>query len=276
MTVRVHHLNAGTMRPPGGRLVDGRPGLLRRSELVCHCLLVDTGSELVLVDTGIGLQGARRPAEWLGSQFVLLTNPARDEELTAHRQIERLGYSPSDVGHIVLTHLDLDHAGGLADFPQATVHVYGRELKALHSETGLAGRTRYRQAHFAHGPKFSAYDEDGDDWFGFASVRQLTGLPPEIVLVPLIGHTRGHAGVAVDTGKGWLLHAGDAYFFHGQLDPMGARHTPGLRVFERLVQTERGPRIENLHRLRALNAEHGDEVTVFSAHDATELERSLG
>lgn len=28
-----------------------------------------------------------------------------------------------DVRHIVLTHLDFDHAGGLDDFPEATVHM---------------------------------------------------------------------------------------------------------------------------------------------------------
>ncbi|MGP3965322.1 hypothetical protein ACTWPT_56180 [Nonomuraea sp. 3N208] len=44
-------------------------------------------------------------------------------------------------------------------------------------------------------------------------MRQLNGLPPEILLIPLAGHSRGHSGVAVDTGATWLLHAGDAYFF---------------------------------------------------------------
>ena len=47
-----------------------------------------------------------------------------------------------DAGTIVLTHLDLDHAGGLADFPQATVHVSATELRALQapraSSTGCA------------------------------------------------------------------------------------------------------------------------------------------
>jgi glyoxylase-like metal-dependent hydrolase (beta-lactamase superfamily II) len=51
---------------------------------------------------------------------------------------------------------------------------------------------------------------------GFEAVRDLDGLPPEILLVPLAGHTWGHSAVAIDTGDGWLLHAGDAYFFRGE------------------------------------------------------------
>ncbi|GAA5036220.1 hypothetical protein [Actinopolymorpha pittospori] len=61
--MRVHHLNCGTMRPLGGRLIDGRGGFLHRAELVCHCLLVETGDELVLVDTGMGSPSVERPGE---------------------------------------------------------------------------------------------------------------------------------------------------------------------------------------------------------------------
>jgi glyoxylase-like metal-dependent hydrolase (beta-lactamase superfamily II) len=112
----------------------------------------------------------------------------------------------------------------------------------------------------------------GAPWFGFESVRELDGLPPEILIVPLGGHTRGHAGVAVDTGDGWLLNAGDAYFHHGELD--ADPHCPrGIGAFEAVVQTERRARLDNQERLRTLVRDHGSEVTVFSAHDSTEYHR---
>ncbi|MDP9188088.1 MAG: MBL fold metallo-hydrolase, partial [Actinomycetota bacterium] len=52
--MEVHHLNCGTMCPRGARLVAGRGGLLEESPIVAHCLLVEAGDELVLVDTGYG------------------------------------------------------------------------------------------------------------------------------------------------------------------------------------------------------------------------------
>ncbi|HEY1969164.1 MAG TPA: MBL fold metallo-hydrolase, partial [Pseudonocardia sp.] len=171
--MRVHHLNCGTMRPIGGTLLDGRPGLARRSELVCHCLLLESDAGLVLVETGIGTPSVDRPAEWLGRRFQLLTAPQRSAAQTAVGQIARLGFDPSDVRHVVLTHLDLDHAGGLIDFPAATVHVYHAELDAMRGAKTAAERLRYRAVQFAHGPRFRPYEADGEPWFGFEAVREL-------------------------------------------------------------------------------------------------------
>jgi glyoxylase-like metal-dependent hydrolase (beta-lactamase superfamily II) len=271
--MRVHHFNGGTLRPLGGRLIDGRGGFLHRAEMICHCLLVDTGAELVLIETGMGSPSVRRPGEWLGKRFVQLTSPRPRLEETAAEQVKRLGYAVEDVRHIVLTHLDLDHAGGLVDFPHATVHVFAEELRTLESPRNPVERWRYRDIQFAHGPMWSSYSEFGEKWFGFEAVRELKGLPPEILLIPLAGHTRGHAGVAVATDDGWLLNAGDAYFFHGELDPVRPHCPPGLAVFERRVQTIAGPRKENQQRLRELVRDH-PEVTVFSAHDPVELRRA--
>jgi glyoxylase-like metal-dependent hydrolase (beta-lactamase superfamily II) len=85
--------------------------------------------------------------------------------------------------------------------------VYADELRAFEQPRDNAERTRYRSVQFAHNPKWSSYRDLGEPWFGFTAVREFDGLPPEIMLIPLAGHTRGHAGVAVDTGDGWLLHA---------------------------------------------------------------------
>lgn len=257
--MRVHHLNCGTLRPPGGGLIDGERGFARRARMVCHCLLLETGTGLVLVDTGMGTPAVTRPREWLGTPFVRLVNPVAAESESAVAQVRRLGFDPADVRHVVLTHLDLDHAGGLVDVPDATVHVYARELRALEQPADAGERMRYRRIQFAHGPKFTAYSEHGEPWFGFDAVRALTGLPPEILLVPLAGHTRGHAGVAIDTGDGWLLGAGDSYFFHGQLDSVRPHCPPGLATFERMAQSDGQARLHNQERLRELVARHGDE-----------------
>ena len=35
--------------------------------------------------------------------------------------------------------------------------------------------------------------------------------------MPLVGHSRGHTGIAIHGDEGWLLHCGDAYFHHGEV-----------------------------------------------------------
>lgn len=275
MTMRVHHLNCATLRPPGGRLISGTAGPAR---LVCHCLLIEAPDGLVLVDTGFGLQTIATPRQQLGRQFVSMVRPMFDPEETAVRQVVRLGYAVEDVRHLVVTHLDLDHAGGLPDFPAAQVHVHEAELQAATAPRTPRERNRYRSAQWAHGPQWVTHGADGEDWYGFRAVRDLPGLPPEILLVPLAGHTRGHSGVAVRVDDGprqWLLHAGDAYFFRGQVDRDGPPTPKGLGFFQRLVDTDRATRLANQSRLRDLAHGHGD-VAVFSAHDPTEYDRLRG
>jgi glyoxylase-like metal-dependent hydrolase (beta-lactamase superfamily II) len=272
--MRIHHLNCGTMCPLGGRLMDARDGTL-----VCHCLLIETESGLVLVDTGLGVKDVEHPQPRLSRALRTLVRPRLHMAETALAQLKALGYAANDVRHIVITHLDFDHAGGIEDFPYAQVHVYAEELNAAtHRRTWLAQR-RYRPQQWDQAIQWKTYIAHGEPWFGFRCVRELEGLPPEILMVPLVGHTYGHCGVAVRDGAGWLLHAGDAYFFREEI-PQGeqAAHaphcTPGLRFYQRLMEVDRTARLLNQQRLRELAAHHGNEVRIVSAHDAVEYERA--
>lgn len=261
------------MAPLGGRLINGDAPPYRAARLVAHCLLVETEQGLVLVDTGLGLQDVREPRR-LGLGFRLACRPKLLESETAVRQVARLGYSPEDVRHIVLTHLDLDHTGGIADFPQAKVHVHADEYAAAMARRTTGERSRYVPAQWAHHPDWATYGtQEGERWFGFDAVRQLDGLPPEILLIPLAGHTRGHSGVAVAQEEGWLLHAGDAYFFHGEVNAQPSRGTPGLDLFQSAVEVNRTKRLDNQRRLHALAAAERGRIQVFSAHDPLEFER---
>jgi glyoxylase-like metal-dependent hydrolase (beta-lactamase superfamily II) len=268
--MRVHHLNLLTMCPFGGRLVNGGAApVLSAGEMVCHALLVETDREgLVLVDTGVGLDDVRAPSKRLGAAFMAFTRPLLAEEATAARQVERLGFSRSDVRHIVLTHLDVDHAGGLPDFPLAKVHLFRKEHEAMTSPRTFNERHRYRPAHFAHHPEWELYDLGGDAWEGFESVRAIAD---DVHLVPLVGHTRGHSAVAVrapapaSAGTGWLLHCGDAYFYEGEkATPPSC--PPALRAFQRTMAVDDEARRANAARLRQLHAEAGARITMFSAH----------
>lgn len=270
--MRIHHLNCGCMCPFGGAAMDG-VSRGARGVLVCHCQLIETDAGLVLVDTGFGLQDVRTPYPRLSRLYVRTLNIQLDEEYTAARQIEALGFSTRDVRHIVLTHLDFDHAGGLEDFPEATVHVLAAEMEAAKERRGFVARRRYRPQQWDDVDRWRFYAPDGDRWMGFEAVRSLEGLPPEILMIPLAGHTRGHSGVAIDTDRGWLLNAGDAYFYHGEVGSPERRCTPGLRAYQRLMEVDRRARLQNQERLRALSVEKASEVTMFCSHDRVEYER---
>lgn len=245
--------------------------MLERANIVCHCLAIEAGDGLVLVDTGFGVQDAADPRR-LGFFMANLLQARPKVETTALHQLEALGFAAGDVRHVVATHLDPDHTGGLPDFPEAEVHVFAPELEAaMHPR--LDERLRYLEAHWRHGPKWVPHRSDGgDEWFGFESVRILPGVDAEIALVPLVGHSRGHTGVAIRAGDRWLLHCGDAYFNHGEmLTPPSC--PPMLRVFQTLTAAEKRARTANRDRLRELAGAHGEEVELFCSHDPYELER---
>jgi glyoxylase-like metal-dependent hydrolase (beta-lactamase superfamily II) len=271
--VRIHHLNCGSLCPVGGRLVDGRSAGLR-ARLVCHVLLIEAPTGLVLVDSGLGTRAVADAAGWLGRGPVAMLAPRLDASETAAAHVRRLGFSVDDVRDIVITHLDLDHAGGIADFPQARIHVHRRELEVALGARGLATAGRYRAVQWRHAPRWVAHEvTTGPEsrWNGLEAIRAIDEKSADILLVPLFGHSRGHAGIAVRRDDGsWLLHAGDAYFHEDEMRPRPSC-PPLLSALERLDDDDHAARVANQARLRALAT--SQVATVFCSHDAAELAR---
>jgi len=239
---------------------------LAAASMVAHVLLVERDDGLLLVDTGFGSADLAHPQR-LGQPFRAVVRPVLDPAETATARVTALGHDPADVTDIVLTHLDLDHVGGIGDFPRARVHVHATELEAaLHPS--LKEKARYVADQWAHDPTWVQHREGGDAWFGLESV---TAIDDDVVIVPLHGHSRGHSGVAVRRADGhWLLHAGDAYFHADEkLTPPSCPRA--LRVFQTVLAYADKQRRANAARIRELHAAHHREVTVFSAHDAAEL-----
>tara|TARA_Y100000768_G_scaffold388859_1_gene387993 strand:- start:7500 stop:8276 length:777 start_codon:yes stop_codon:yes gene_type:complete len=254
------------MCPVGGKLF---PNIFPQ-EICCHVLLIESDNRLILVDTGLGLADFQDPSR-LGIMHYFLGIQGRIEE-AAINQIKKLGFSPSDVTDLIPTHLDLDHAGGIPDFTGARVHTLQKEYDAAQKRGTFLHKHRYRKVHWNQDTKWKIHDENyGENWFGFQAVRQLEDLPPEILLIPLFGHTQGHFGVAVKTEKGWLLHAGDAFYNENEI-LIDNKSIFGLKMFQRIVHEDHTRAIENQKKLKDLR-EQNAQISVFCSHDPKQYKK---
>jgi glyoxylase-like metal-dependent hydrolase (beta-lactamase superfamily II) len=288
--MKIHHLNCASFCPLTQRFINGYGSPFARGRLVTHCELIESADGLILIDAGLGTRDLAFPETSIPGPIWQFINQAQlKPEETALDRIKKLGFSPRDVRHIVMTHLDFDHAGGLADFPHAKVHVYEPEYFAATRRPRIRDRMRYAPKQFEHGPQWVTYKTEGERWYEFDCVRtvEIPGTQSEILLIPLVGHTAGHCGVAVSTGEGWLLNCGDAAFFHGELERQSSgpdrgstpdsRQCPlGLRAYQNVFQHDRRARLSNQRRLRRLLQRTQGEVQMFCSHDPEMMNHFAG
>lgn len=260
MSYKIHHLNCGTM-------CGGDKPLLRYIMpplMSCHCLLVESHRGLLLIDTGFGVAETQKPS-LLGNLFLNMSAPILKEEETALRQIEKLGYKATDVSDILVTHLHLDHAGGITDFPNASVHVYKEEYDAAKNPANMLEKGGYLPRQWSNA-QWKIHETKGEKWMGFDAVQAFD--PDEnILIVPLTGHSKGHSGIAVKSENGWILHCGDAYFDQREMDPLKPDAPLGIKIYQNLLNADKEKRIQNQNRLRALHREHGMNIRLICSHD---------
>jgi glyoxylase-like metal-dependent hydrolase (beta-lactamase superfamily II) len=136
----------------------------------------------------------------------------------------------------------------------------------------MLGRMRYRPVQWGDTRRWEAYSErEGGRWFGFDAVTELRGLPPEILMVSLPGHTAGHAGVAIQGPRGWMLHAGDTYFNRAEVHATPPGCPPGTAAYEYMMAWDAPLGRANQARVRALVRDGGSDVAVFCTHDPVEF-----
>jgi glyoxylase-like metal-dependent hydrolase (beta-lactamase superfamily II) len=155
-------------------------------------------------------------------------------------QLRTLGIGTRDVKQVVLTHLHVDHDGGLAHFPQSEIRVARGEL---HVARGWAGRIRgYVPKRWPSWFEPVALDLAAEPFGPFGASRRLTAAG-DVVAVGTPGHTADHLSVmVVDEGITYVL-AGDASYTEalmlaGQIDGVSADDRTAsatLQAFRRLA-----------------------------------------
>lgn len=215
--MRVHVIETGRVRIKASQIVGRGHGLRRRLAplfdaewsdwLPVNAYAIEHRDGVILVDAGASA-GLRRLPRWhpyFRSCVIFDIEP--EEE--AGPQLRALGFRSADVRRVVVTHLHIDHDGGLGSFPKSEVLVSPGELRRA---SGLAGRLRgYLPQRW---PK--AFDPkplilDGGPHGPFRRSRRLTD-DGAVVAVATPGHTQDHLSVIVEDGDEAVFIAGDASY----------------------------------------------------------------
>ena len=149
--------------------------------------LIDTGSEVILVDTGMPLEAPDMVADektqiYLGSRIL--------DYVSA---LKSLGYQPEQVTKILVTHKHADHTGELRSFPNAKIYLSPEEADSLNLTGENIVRVQYQS-----GP-YHTFD---------ASEKIAEG----VYLLPAKGHTTGNSIIVAESdGLFYMMHGDVTY-----------------------------------------------------------------
>ena len=148
--------------------------------------LIDTGDEVILVDTGLP---AGTPEEKPDEKSPAYTG----KDICSYMEaFAALGYQPEQVTKILLTHRHADHSGELKSFPNAKIYVGADEVSAAE----LQGLENLVPVTYSDGA-----------YYNFPESQKIV---PGVTLVKAKGHTNGNSIVIVEEG-------GLFYMFHGDI-----------------------------------------------------------
>lgn len=150
--------------------------------------LIDTGDEVILVDTGLP---AGTPEESPDETTLIYTGHDVAPYMDA---LAALGYSPEQVTKVLLTHKHADHSGELKSFPNAQVWVNEHEADA----DELAGLQNLVPISFIDG--------------AYKNFPESQKVADGVWFIRAEGHTKGNAIVIVEDAEEGLF-----YLIHGDV-----------------------------------------------------------
>lgn len=166
--------------------------------------LIDHPKGKVLFDTGNALNVAADPEKHWGDVVRIYYPKMHPEQFVTH-QLQHIGIEPEAIDYVVLSHLHLDHAGGVGYFPRAKYVVQRQELHWAYVPD-FYQKAAYIRADFDREVDWlilEGRDDDDYDLFGDGSLR--------IWFTP--GHTPGHQSLLVRLERsGDFLLSGDSCY----------------------------------------------------------------
>jgi len=231
----------------------------RSSSPIPAFLIRHPGYGPILVDTGLHPSVASDPIENLGRFGNWFYRPSLDTGEAVSARLRGKGVDPASVRLVILTHLHIDHASGIADFPDSTLVVSAAEWKA--ATTGAFPAFRgYHRAQFEYAFDFRTADFDGDDVRSYSTFGRTIDLfgDGSVRLASTPGHTPGHLSVIVRLKDRDMVISGDALYRKEQLE--AGADGPGVIADAHNYR-------RSLQEIRLFHSQYPDAV-ITAGHDA--------
>jgi glyoxylase-like metal-dependent hydrolase (beta-lactamase superfamily II) len=165
----------------------------------------------ILIDTGLHPSCASNVAGNMGRAGKILYEIRMDHDQALRTALPARGIQPGEVKVVIMTHLHIDHASAVSEFPNATFVLDRREWASA-AQGGV--RRGYHPRQFDHAFEWRALEYDSDpveSFAGFAQTLDLFG-DGSVRAISTPGHTLGHQSVLLRTRSGEVLLAGDAAY----------------------------------------------------------------
>ena len=216
--MKIHAVQTGSVRIKATQVEGRGNGLARRLAvftdrewtdwLPTYAWAIEHREGVIVVDTGQGshlLQTGRSLHPFVRWEVVFRIE--REEEIGP--QLQALGIGPRDVKRVVLTHLHMDHDGGLSHFRGSEILVSRGELQIAR---GWAGRMRgYLPNRWPSWLDPTPLDLPAEAFGPFAASKRLTTVG-DVIAVATPGHTRDHLSVLAQDGDTTFFLAGDTSY----------------------------------------------------------------